>query len=436
MESMQTDEDAKFPAGFLWGAATSSHQVEGDNLQNDWWSWEQQHPDRIRGGRRSGDAAQWWRGRAEGDLELARALGHNAHRMSIEWSRIEPEPGHFSSQALDRYRQILGRGQDLGLRMYVTLNHFTLPAWLAQGGGWLAPDTVGQFATYAARCAQALGDLTSGFFTINEPSVLAYKGYVQGMWPPGHRQPRSAARCIGRQIDGHAAAYATVKAVRPDIPVGLALNLPTIEPNRPGVRSDRLAARSQDWLINGVLLEMLRTGRRWPPLSFRPDVRSPVADSFDFVGINYYGAYEVRMDRASRPRFVQRPTVATESADWGRPSATSFESMLHRLSGLGKPIVVSENGLYDPNDLARPSYIRDHVAACHRVIQNGVPLVGYFHWSLIDNFEWAQGWTTPFGLVAFDPRTQERRVKRSAYVLRDIAQSNQLEPRTDAVASA
>lgn len=418
-----TTRQGSFPPNFLWGSATSSHQVEGDNLNNDWWAWEQQNPERIRDGRPSGACAQWWRGRAEGDLEMARSLGHNAHRMSLEWSRIEPEPGSFSPGAVHRYRQILARGRDLGLSMHVTLNHFTLPAWVAKAGGWLAPDTVTRFGRYARHVAETLGDLVSRVYTINEPMVLAYKGYVQGMWPPGRRQPREAARCVGRQLDGHAAAHAAYKEVRPNTPVGLALNLPTIGPSRPEYRSDRWAARSQDWLINGVLLELLRTGRRWPPLSLRPELR-PIPCSWDFIGINYYGAYQVRMDRGRRPRFVQEPTVATETADWGQPSGDAFEAMLKRLSGLGRPILVSENGLFDPLDELRPGYIRDHVRAVHRAIGAGAPVAGYFHWSLIDNFEWAQGWTTPFGLVALDPDTQERRIKPSAYVLRDIAQSN------------
>jgi beta-glucosidase len=358
---------------------------------------------------------------------MASKFGHNAHRLSIEWSRLEPRPGRFDRRAVERYRQILGHARDKGLYTFVNINHFTLPRWIAKGGGWSSDDISTVFARYAKFCAAVFHDVVGAFLTINEPAVLAYKSYIQGIWPPGRKNPRLAARCMAQQLIGHAAAYHALKSIAPEKPVGLALNLPTIRPSRRHNARDRLAALAQDWCVNGVIVEALRHGRMWPPLGYRPHQkpRIPLAKALDFVGVNYYGCYDVRVI-GGRPCFVQWPTVATETSDWGRPSAASFESILQRVAHLGVDVLITENGIFDATDTMRPDYIRQHVAAAHRALAAGVPLIGYLHWSLIDNFEWAQGWTTPFGLVALDPDTQKRVPKASAFVLSDICRRNGL----------
>jgi beta-glucosidase len=157
--------DVAFPAGFLWGAATSSHQVEGGNDGNDWWDWEA--AGRVARGETSGNAAEWWTGRAEEDLKRAADMGHNAHRMSLEWSRLEPQPGHWNDAAFERYRAIVGTMRDLGLTPSVTLHHFTLPRWAARAGGWKNRGIVERFAWFARVCARRLADLVDTWATIN-----------------------------------------------------------------------------------------------------------------------------------------------------------------------------------------------------------------------------------------------------------------------------
>jgi beta-glucosidase len=173
----------RFPDGFLWGTATSAHQVEGQNTNNQWWDWEQQ-PGRIWRGDRSGDACGWWRD-AEGDLDRAAALGQNAHRLSIEWSRVEPREGLFDVNAVERYRALLESLRRRGLKPMVTLHHFTNPRWLEAQGGWLHPATPQRFARFAAHAVMALGDLCELWCTINEPLVYALMSYVLSRWPPG-----------------------------------------------------------------------------------------------------------------------------------------------------------------------------------------------------------------------------------------------------------
>lgn len=421
-----------FPDGFLWGAATSSHQVEGDNHHNDWWTWEQTHSDRIRGKEGSGSAAQWWAGRAESDLQMAAEMGHNAHRMSLEWSRIEPEIGRIDHKAVDRYRAILGAARDAGLHMFLNLHHFTLPRWVAERGGWSRSSIVPRFAEYATRCVGLFNDLTTHFLTVNEPAVLSFKSHLQGMWPPGHRDPWRAARSLAHQIRGHCAAFEAMKRVAPDRQVGIALNIPTIEPARAMSRSDWSAATVEDWLVNASVLRALRSGRRFPPLGL--GLRQHRRTALDFIGLNYYGAYRVQLERGRSPRFVQQPTIATETADWGKPSPDGFKFTLLRLAELEVPILVSENGVFDATDEVRPTYIVEHVQAMHEAMQQGAPVFGYLHWSLIDNFEWAQGWTAPFGLVHLDRATQVRTPKKSAHVYAEIARNNRLGPQASSSA--
>jgi len=432
-ESITTDPRSplRLPPGFVWGAATSSHQVEGHTLESDWWAWETEQPHRIRGGRPSGAGAGWWaHGWAERDLSAARTMGHTAHRLSLEWSRLAPAPGRRSKRAIERYRAVLGHAKSIGLQTFVTLHHFTLPKWVARAGGWVEPETVRAFAEHGRASVRELGDLVDAFFTINEPTVLALKAYAHGMWPPGRRVPYLASRAVRQQLRGHAAAYHAIKAISPTHPVGLAVNLPSVEPARASDRFDRQVSRLQDWMVNGSLLSALRTGWCRPPVGNRVVLVPELAGSFDFVGVNYYGRYRLRFsaNHAGRlfGRYVQANSVKTESADWGEPSPSGFVQSLERAAELGVPVYVSENGVYDPRDVLRPRYIVEHVRALARAVERGLDVRGYFHWSLIDNFEWAQGWTTPFGLIGMDPHSHERRVRRSAIVYSAIARHNGL----------
>lgn len=422
--------DLTFPPDFIWGAATSSHQVEGDNFHNDWWRWEQEDPTRIRDGQPSGSAAGWWAGGgAERDLATAAELGHRAHRLGLEWSRLEPEPGRRSSAAIHRYREILGTARDLGLKTFATLHHFTLPTWVADTGGWLAPETIDAFGEHCARTVDELGDLVDAFFTINEPSVLALKAFVHGMWPPGRRQPHLGSRALRMQLLGHAAAYRAVKSRSPSHTAGPALNLPDLEPDRPRDQRDLRIVQAQDWSVNGALLYALSTGWCWPPIGNRPRRHPDLAGSFDFIGVNFYGSYRVRFapfgDRILS-RYVQRGSVRTDSADWGEPSPAGLVRSLRRAASLGRPVYVSENGIFTHDDDVRRRYLADHLRGLAVARHEGLDLRGYFFWSLVDNFEWAQGWTTPFGLVAMDPETQERTIRPSARWYADVIRAGRI----------
>lgn len=424
-----SERPSRFPDGFLWGAATSSHQVEGDNVDNDWWDWEQV-PGHVVDGTTSGAAAMWWDGRAEDDLARAAELGHNAHRFGLEWSRLEPSPGVFDLTAFARYRAIFERARELGMSTMVTLNHFTLPRWAAEGGSWLAREIVERFAVFASRCASTLGDVVDRWATLNEPNVLALMGYASERWPPGLGQVGAFARALANMMRAHAAGYRAVHEVLPDAPVGIVLSLPSFVGAR-SRRSDATAAAGQDWIFNGVVLAALDRGRLLPPLALGPKRIDGLARSFDWIGVNYYGRYHVQFDPSAPQRAFGRHVdvgnVKTETNDWGAPHPAGLTEQLVRLSRFAVPLFVTENGVYDNEDRVRPSYLVEHVRAVHAAIERGADVRGYFHWSLVDNFEWAEGWSTRFGLIGVDPATQARTVRGSASVFARICRANAVE---------
>ena len=390
----------RFPPGFAWGTATSPHQVEGDNDASDWSDWENE-PGRILDGSRAGRACAWWEGRAEQDLADAARRGQTAHRLGVEWSRLEPEPGRFDDAAFTRYARLLDAMRELGLDAMVTLHHFTLPRWAAHAGGWRSATLGDRLACFAAECARRFGGRVRWWATINEPSVLALMAYAGRAWPPGLGRFDVALRALGHLVRAHGAAYEAIHRVLPRADVGIVLNAPRFDPARPRSVRDRAVAGAQDWVFTGAVVRALARQR-----------------SLDFLGVNYYGRYAVRFDvRAPAMLFgrhVQAPTVRTEANDWGQIWPSGLTEQLVRLSRLRVPLYVTENGVLDAVDALRPRFVVDHVAAVHRAIERGADVRGYFHWSLLDNFEWAEGYRARFGLVAVDHATQRRTPRASA----------------------
>ena len=432
MRRDQASISSVFPPGFLWGSATSSHQVEGGNDANDWWAWESE-AGRIRDGSRSGDAAGWWRGMAEEDLSLAASLGQNAHRFSVEWSRIEPEPGHYDDAAIERYASILAHAETVGLARVVTLHHFTLPLWAARAGGWLNRALPERFGKFAAHVARRLGEQVDLWATINEPNVLSIMAYGGTRWPPGCGSLRASLRAQATLLEAHAHAFSSLHSVTPETPVGIVLNMPLFEPARTAHPLDRAVARLQDWVFSGSILGTLESGRIRLPLSRSGRRVEGLQRSYDWLGLNYYGRLAARFDPRSRDlaRHVQQPTVKSEWIDWGEPCARGLTHQLLRLSRFDVPLYVTENGVYDNNDGHRPRFLVDHVRAVLDARTHGTDVRGYFHWSLVDNFEWTEGWSTRFGLIEVDPETGGRTPRRSATVYAEICRTGRCPDEVD-----
>ena len=427
---LQATRRLPFPKGFLWGAATAAHQVEGDNVKNDWWAFEQK-PGAIWHGDRSGPACNWWCN-AEADFDVMAEMRHNTHRLSVEWSRIEPEEGTFDPAAIARYREMLTGLRRRGIEPMVTLFHFSSPSWLAHQGGWRNPAVIGHFRRFARHTVEQLGDLVKLWCTINEPNVYAAAGYLLGGHAPGVKNPRHCFQVLSHHLQAHAAAYRVIKATDGSAQVGLVMNIIVFEPLDPANRASVRAAKLADRAFHDLVFRAIGDGKLRFPLGLGLATHGPLLDSVDFWGVNYYTRQRVSLQR----QFLQ-PTPGAEVSDSGRSGPygeiypEGMYRVLKRVAALrpqGVPIYITENGLPDADDDQRPRYLLTHLAQVQRAIAEGVDVRGYYHWSFTDNFEWAEGWALRFGLIALDEKTQVRTPRRSAQLYTDIIRANAITP--------
>jgi beta-glucosidase len=423
-----------FPAGFRWGVATSSHQCEGGTTNNQWYAWEQ--AGHIKTGDHVGLACDWW-ANAEADFDRAQAMGLNALRLSLEWSRIEPRMGEFDPSAVTRYRQMLRALRERGIEPLVTLHHFTHPIWFEERGAFLAPDAVERFTRYAEHVVQELGDLCDFWCTINEPNVVCTFGYQIGDFPPGRRgDVRATIRAQAAMAQAHAAAYRAIHRAQPAARVGWAHHFNIFDPARPGSQMDRLVARLQDDGFNEFFPRAVRLGDAAFPLNLLAGDLSDVRGTCDFMGINCYGRDLVTFDhriptelfgrRFTRPNAPQGDSGVGHL--YGEIYPAGIGRIIERVRGFDKPIYITENGIADRDDRLRPWVIVEATRAMHAALARGVDVRGYYHWSLVDNFEWVEGWGLRFGLIALDPATQERIPRPSAALYAAIAHANTLTP--------
>ena len=408
----------------LFGVAVSHYQVEGGD-PCDWTDWEA--AGRTKGGA-CGRAADSWT-RYEEDAALAAGLGANAFRFSASWSRIEPRRGAFDESALARYRRFVERLVALGLEPVVTLHHFTHPRWFHTETPWTSPSSVEAFGRFVRETARALSPLVRLYLTFNEPLVLLLGGFLDGQIPPGLADARAAARALDHLLAAHAEAAGVLRAEAPAAAIGVAHNMLDFAADRPGNPFDALFARHARRLYNTAFLEAFTTGRwnLWiPPFTRFKGRRDALAGSLDLVGVNYYSRLHVRFPAPTRvlTRFRYRDRQGRGLTDNGWEIApSSFAALLADAGRLGLPVLVTENGVADAADALRPAFLESHVAALAEAEGGGVPVAGYLHWSLLDNFEWLDGYGPKFGLFAVDPETFERRPRPSAGVFREIGKS-------------
>lgn len=430
--------ELRFPEGFLWGTAAAGHQVEGSNEHSDWWAWEQRG--KIRDGTTSGISVDYWN-RYDEDHALMAELGYGAHRLGVEWARVEPHPGNFDESALDHYEDILRSLRQHGLQVCLTLHHWVLPAWAAERGGWADRGTLPAFLRFARKVVRRLGGLTDLWVTLNEPMVPVMLGYLLGMFPPEKRNPWQAIRVARTLLTGHAATYRIVHALCPAGPdgrpprVGTAMAYPWSEPwgsRAPlGLLETALAGAINQVSFDGWDRSIAegRYALPWGLPFERPLVGLKM--SCDFCGVNYYFRQSMKLDELQPEDGGLRvgpvpPGVETTDMGWQVHPESFYAVMRHVWRRFGKPIYITENGIADATDVQRPRYLLRHLAQVHRAIQNGVNVRGYFHWTFTDNFEWAEGFAKRFGLVAVDHTDPDltRRPRPSAHMYGAIARSN------------
>jgi beta-glucosidase len=420
----------QFPVGFLWGVSTASHQVEGSTTNNQWWAWEE--AGRIKSGERVGLACDWWN-HTEPDFDLARDLGINSLRLSLEWSRIEPREGCFDEQALGRYQQMLRSLLERGIQPVVCLHHFTHPRWFEERGAFLCPEAEELFERYTRCVLGALAPLCRIWVTFNEPNVFSALGYVTGEFPPGKiGKIPTFLRLIGALARAHLRAYRAIHALRPDAEVGWAQHYVVFKPVSQG--PDSWIAGLLSHLFNEGFIELIERGRLAFPFSLLDGKAYEARGACDFVGLNVYSRFHVEFDWKSAFQLFGRVFVPPDvpqgdrgvEKPYGEAYPPALRAAVKRAAKLGKPIYILENGIPDAGDRLRPWLIVNAVKEVHGLIAQGHDIRGYFHWTLTDNFEWSEGWKLRFGLVALDPQTQQRTPRGSFHLYREIAQRNEL----------
>ncbi|MEP7287119.1 MAG: family 1 glycosylhydrolase [Chloroflexota bacterium] len=419
----------QFPQGFLWGCATAAHQVEGRNI-NDWSRWEQT-PGHIFQNQRSSRACEWWDGRYLEDFDRAAEMHNNAHRFSVEWSRIEPEPGKWDEAALQHYRDMLTALHARGIIPMITLHHFTNPLWIAEHQGWLWDETPIHFEKYVRKVVSTLGDLCTLWCTINEPMVYATQGYSLGKWPPGLKSGRGFNQVTVNLVRGHAAAYHAIKELQPTSQVGYAMHHLGVSPMRPHF-IHWPAAYLVDHFFNRTFTLAMVDGIVHLPGS--RDVPMPQAKgALDWVGLQFYQQYNVGFTLTRPASFFitqHKPTdMPVGPGGWGglNPDAT-YGHIEWLAKTLKKPVYITECGVPDPDDTVRPGYLIRSVRSVWRAANYGYTVGGFFFWSLMDNFEWTEGYDPhfSFGLYHTNFETQERTPRRSATLYGEICAKNGL----------
>ena len=406
---MKDETKIKLPKDFLFGAASAAHQVEGNNTNSDWWYWEQ-------AGKlpKSGSAADHYN-RYEADFKLAQQIGLNLMRISIEWARIEPQEGKFSSLEIEHYRNVLKTLKFLGFKRMVTLWHWTLPKWFSDSGGFTKQGNLKKFVRYCKFVTVQLGEEIDYFITINEPEVYCFLAYQRGIFPPFAKGLWTYYRVLRNLIAGHKAVFAAIKQVKPDALIGFAKNAAYYEPYNKHSWIDALGVKVSRKFSDEYLLDRLK-------------------NHLDFIGLNYYFYSRLKFD-VSRHGFVRVNQIEDDklrviNEDVGHRSDLGWyifpEGIYHLLLELkkyNKPVFVTENGLADSRDTLRKNFIRDHLYWIGRAIQEGMKVKGYCYWSLTDTYEWHDGYKYHFGLIKVNFFTQERTVRPSAGIIKEIKAS-------------
>ena len=415
-----------FPRGFLWGTATAAHQVEGNNTNNQWWMWEQ--AGHTKG--TSGLAADWWGGRWKEDLDRAAEGGQNAHRFSVEWSRIQPTPDTWDEDALERYRNLLRGMRDRGITPMVTLHHFSDPMWFYEMDAWENEQAPALFEKFVRKTVQALKEYCTLWCTINEPNVYALLGYVTGDFPTKHRGTNVAMQVMANMLRGHAAAYRAIHEIQPESRVGYAHQHRPMVPKRSWNPLDRLMRSIRFGGANMAFPSAISTGVMKTPIA---RVNIPEAKGTqDFLGLNYYTVETVSF-HPSKPRELFTHSGYLDDADLSETKFLAnipeglFQSIKWAVQTYPNlPIIITENGVEDASDRMRPRYLAQHIHQVWRAVNFNWPVKGYFHWTLVDNFEWERGWTQRFGLWGLDPETQKRTKRPSADLYAEICRENGL----------
>jgi beta-glucosidase len=400
----------QFPKNFLWGASTASHQVEGNN-HNQWSVWELQvAQNKAKHAKADLDWLSNWddiKNQAEDpnnyisgkgvdhfklfkeDIKLISKLNLNSYRFGIEWSRIEPKEGQWNQEAINHYKDYINELNKNKIEPLLNIWHWTLPVWFSEKGGFKNKANLIYWKRFVQKIADEFGLMIQHIITLNEPNVYTSHSYIMGWWPPQEKSWISGAKVTWHLVLAHKYAYRILKKKNPSLNVGIAQQLANIQAKRPHNFFDQIMTKWMRYIWNWWFYHRIKNYQ-------------------DFIGFNYYFTDYYRVFKRDNPE------VPTNDLGWYMEPEGLYPLLLRVWTRYRKPIIITENGVADSSDQYRQWWLEESIIAMERALSEGVQLVGYYHWSLLDNFEWAYGWWPKFGLVEVDRKTMKRTIRPSA----------------------
>lgn len=426
-----------FPSGFLWATGEDAYQHEGGNDNTDWARWEKSTPSPIANGDKCGRCIDFYN-RYEQDFQLAKSDYQNAHRIGIEWSRVEPTEGEYNEAAFSHYQSMLQSLKKKGFIVFLNLWHFTLPLWAADQGGFESERVMKRWKAYVKECAIRFSPFVDFWSTMIDAQIYALSGYATGELPPNKTDTSLALFMYKQMIFAHANAYHIIKEFGTQHIDGETL-VPKVgqiyfffDIQSKSFFLDKLVANQMDRLFNWNMLDALFTGKIELNVIGEKAIKedNPILEkTLDWIGINYYTRQIVSFNPFKKG-FIQYSNIKEypkSDMDW----EIYPEGIEHICKEVHRrypevPLFIAENGLADSNDSRRAQYILDHLAFVHKLIEEGLPIFGYTYWSLTDNWEWKEGFWPKFGLYEVDLQTLERKPRGSVKLFRFIVQNNRL----------
>ncbi len=429
--------DTRFPKDFLWGTATAAHQIEGNDENTNWGEWEKD-PSRIKDKSNALTAVDGWN-RFREDVKLMKDLGVNTYRFSLAWNKIEPVPGEFNEAALKHYDDLINELKANGIEPMITLHHFTHPDWFERLGAFEKEENIKYFVRFSKLVFARYRKRVKLWVTLNEPNVFVTSGYFNTVFPPGKSEPKLAAEVLKNMLKAHIEIYRELKKIdaetrrrgdaetktedqklnpKDQIQIGIATSIFQFEPARRWHLGDWAIARVSSNTFNEAVLGFFRSGTMNFYVPFETDVSYTDADApntLDFVGINYYSHYAYKFGFDFKKATESLPVEGEEMTDM--PYTVYTEGIYRAIADaavLKKPLIITENGIADARDDRRDRYIRQSLYAVSKAIRDGYDVRGYYYWSLMDNFEWAEGYTQKFGLYEVNLETNERKLREGS----------------------
>lgn len=406
IQNNSIEEVLEFPEGFLWGTSTSAYQVEG-GITNDWSEWEKSEERIVSLQKKGLNPDDFSCGQAcdsyhlyKEDLKCAQDLNTNAIRFGIEWARIEPNKDTWDVREIDHYLDVMKEAKKNGFKVVCTLWHWTNPVWFAQEGGWSNKKSIYYFERYVDLIVKEMGSYVDYWVTLNEPLVHVANGYITGRFPPNKRNIFKADKVFNNLVDAHNKAYDLIHNHYPDSQVSITGLLNYYEP-------------ANRW--NPIEIGISKIAHYFANHRFLKKIEKKI----DYIGFDYY--FHDRI--VWHPPFKKNKNVEVNDMGW-EIFPEGIYHVLKYLHSFKKPIIVLENGIPDAEDSKRVEFIREHIYYVYQAMSEGVDVRGYFYWSLLDNFEWADGFGPKFGLYSVDKNTRTRKMKASAQVYADICKNN------------